>query len=118
MNVVQQPLAVQLVKSSLVELQKKSGTKIGVTGCLIRNLGELIEELDITFYEEDTDKIVIDGKDIIPLLRLVWENVQTGLLECTGKTVKIDSLEFGDSVVSNVSEKVVGMILKLLLEKK
>ena len=118
MNVVQQPLAVQLVKSSLVELQKKSGTKIGLTGCLIRNLGTMIEELDITFYEAEDDKVVIDGKDIIPLLRLIWANVQEGLLECTGKTVKIDSLEFGDSITSNVSEKVVGMILKLLLEKK
>lgn len=84
-------------------------TKLGTSGCFVRNLGELLEQIDVQFSEGDKIKIPIEKIPI--LVGLVWNRIQSTFEECEGKQI---SIEFGDSAAANAIEGLLKLLLDLM----
>lgn len=89
-------------------------TVFGKAGCHMVNLGELLEELDVEFGNDETGKIVIPVDKLLKLAGLVWAKLQETFRECEGKELQID---FGDSVAANTAESLMGLLLGFLAPK-
>jgi hypothetical protein len=97
------------------KIQEQFNTGVGTGGCFIKEVGGLLEQLDMQFFKEEEGRIKIQGNDALPLIKLLWTTVQNSVQDCTGKRLEITDIELGDSPVANTAETILALVITQIL---
>lgn len=101
---------VQTVRNATTAPQVVPVSKLGITGCYIKNFGKILEQVGTDFFDEQGDKVVIKGEDFLELLKLANTSLHNAVIDCTGKEFV---LELGDSPIANALEAMYRLINEL-----
>lgn len=82
-----------------------TNSAVGKGGCYAVNVGELLNEVDGQFFDDEGKFIELDFDETVKLLQIVWDKVKETAQECEGKeiTVKLPQGVIGGIIAAALS---------------